>query len=205
MGVFDPKPQKKSELPEEGKHPAVLYLIADLGSHKDTYEGKETIKRKVYISFELVGTKMEDGRPFVIGEEFTVSPSKFGGYYISATSNLFKLLKSWGDVKDCRKDLKFLSDLLNSQHPASVFVGIVDKRNKPGEKKAIIESVKPYKGSETLARVNPPVDAISNPEDFEKLPVWIKKRIEASLERNGGIPVQSSASTSYVDDESIPF
>lgn len=182
--VREPKP-----LAPEGKHPAVPYLVADLGCHRDTYDGVTSIKHRIYIGFELAGTRMEDGRPFVIGKELTVSPSQFdrGGFYFAKTSNAYKMLKSWSNKDKVTSDPTILVKLLGAAHPAFVTVEHVESRTNPGKFNAKIESVKPYKGKETLTRVNEPVDGLSNP-DNEKLPEWIMKKVSASLERNGGVP-----------------
>lgn len=188
---FDVPAKAPTVLAPEGKHTAILYLIADLGHHKDTYDGVETIKHKIYLAWELVGTKMEDGRPYVIGKEYTVSPSKFheGGYYFAKTSNIYKIIKSWGNQEKVRTDPGVLVELLNSAYPATINIEHQIARKDATKTYAVIDSVKPYKGKDKPVRVNEPVDGISKlATDFEKLPEWIKKRINSSLEKNGGVP-----------------
>lgn len=197
-------------LAPDGKFPAILYLLADLGHHRDTYEGVETIKHKIYVSFELVGTKMDDGRPFDIGREFTVSPSKFhkGDYYFAKTSNIYKLIKSWSNKDKVRTDPGVLVELLQMSYPATLTVEHIESRRVKDKVNAVIESVKPWKGKDKLVRVNEPVDCLSNMNDFDKLPDWIQKKIKSNLERNGGVPEQvyeDAPTPSDEDDGGIPF
>lgn len=181
-------------LAPEGKHTAILYLIADLGHHKETFEGDESIKHKIYLSWELVGTKMEDGRPFVIGNDFTVSPSKFheGDYYFAKTSNIYKIIKSWSNQEKVRTDPGMLVELLDTAYPATINVEHQTSRRDPEKTYSIIASIKPFKGTGKPVRVNEPVNHIApkTQESFGKLPDWIKKKIGASLELNGGVPKQ---------------
>lgn len=198
-------------LAPEGKFPAVLYLVADLGHHKDAYDGKETIKHKIYLGFELVGTKMEDGRPYAIGKEFTVSPSKFhkGDYYFAKTSNIYKLIKSWANKDKIRTDPGVLVELLKLAHPATITVEHIESRRDATKTYAVIESVKPYKGKDKVERSNEPVDCLSNMDDFDKLPEWIQKKIKGNLENNGGVPEirydDAPGAGDDLDDASVPF
>lgn len=213
--IFDVPQHAPRELPPEGKHTAVLYLIADLGHHRDTFGGEEKIKHKIYLSWELVDTKTEDGRPFVIGRDYTVSPSKFqkGGYYFAKTSNIYKTIKSWANKDKIRTDPGILVDLLKASFPCSITIEHQESRRDATKTFAVIESVKPYKGKDKPERTNEAVDCITNYDDFDKLPDWIKKKINANLERNGGVPEEAltpkfdepqTESGDYLDD-SIPF
>ena len=185
-------PQKAPRvLVPEGKYTGILYLIADLGHHRETFEGKETIKHKIHLAWELVGTKMEDGRPYVIGKDFTVSPSKFhaGEFYFAKTSNIYKLIKSWSNQEKVRTDPGVLVELLNTAYPATINVEHKEPRDKTKPPYSVMDSVKPYKGKDNPVRVNEPIDGVSKlATNFEKLPEWIQEKIEASLERNGGVP-----------------
>lgn len=71
----------------EGNHIAVCYRVIDLGTIRGEYMGKENFRRKVLISWEIPDEKMEDGRPFTIGQRFTWS--------MSEKAQLRKILESW--------------------------------------------------------------------------------------------------------------
>ena len=67
---------------------AICYKIADLGTRETTFENDPPRKqRRIYIWWEIMHPKMEDGRPFSVGKEYTMS--------LNENSNLHKDLKSW--------------------------------------------------------------------------------------------------------------
>lgn len=83
-----PKPDSRDFMPvPQGNHVAVCYRVIDLGTQRSEYLGKEKHQRKVLISWEIPDEKMDDGRPFTIGQRFTWS--------MSEKANLRKVLESW--------------------------------------------------------------------------------------------------------------
>jgi hypothetical protein len=69
---------KPMEQPEEGSHFARLVGIVDLG-HQPGFEwqGKEVESAyKIRLSYELVNSKMSDGRPFWVHEDITNSDNE---------------------------------------------------------------------------------------------------------------------------------
>lgn len=70
-----------------GNHIGVCYRVIDLGTQRGEWQGKENFRRKVLISWEIPDEKMEDGRPFTIGQRFTWS--------MSENAALRKVLESW--------------------------------------------------------------------------------------------------------------
>lgn len=76
---FTPVPQ--------GNHVAVCYRVIDLGTQRGEYMGKENFRHKLLISWEIPDEKMQDGRPFTIGQRFTWSTSE--------KATLRSLLESW--------------------------------------------------------------------------------------------------------------
>lgn len=85
---------KDPDIPK-GRHPAILYLLVDLGRHVSTWQGKEKTQRKVRLGWEfptlLRKFKNDDGEevelPLVVSEVYTVSTG--------AKSKLRPLLESW--------------------------------------------------------------------------------------------------------------
>lgn len=59
--------------PPEGNHPARCYRVVDLGTQKGAYNGQETFKRKILLSWELPTELMEDGQPFTAHSRYTFS------------------------------------------------------------------------------------------------------------------------------------
>lgn len=76
---FTPVPQ--------GNHVAVCYRVIDLGTQRGEYMGKENFRHKLLISWEIPDEKMQDGRPFTIGQRFTWSTSE--------KASLRSMLESW--------------------------------------------------------------------------------------------------------------
>lgn len=65
------------QLPPPGLHPAVVVGFVDLGTHENSYHGeKKPDKRVNYVIWELTGTKNNEGKPFVVGCDFTDSLGK---------------------------------------------------------------------------------------------------------------------------------
>ena len=205
MSKYDKAPLKPRVLIPEDKYPAVLYLAADLGHQHDSFNGKDEVSHKIYLAWELVGTKMEDGRPFVIGDKYTVSASKFGGWYVAKTSNTYKMLKSWLNTSNPEDSKKIFIDLLVDQYPCVIDVAQQASRKDPTKFYNTIESIKPYKGKDKLARVNEPVDAIDFfKKNTDKLPDWIKRMVDASLEVTGE-PIPKPKWDEKKDEEDLPF
>ena len=92
------------ELAPEGNHLAVCYMVCDLGYHETEWLGVKSNTRKVRLSFELSGTAMEDGRPFSISRNYTLS--------LSNKANLRKDLQSWRGRAFTEEELKGF-DLFN--------------------------------------------------------------------------------------------
>ncbi len=83
-----PKPDDKNFAPvPQGNHIAVCYRVIDLGTQRGEYKGQEKVQHKLIISWEIPDEKMDDGRPFTIGQKFTWS--------MSEKANLRKVLESW--------------------------------------------------------------------------------------------------------------
>lgn len=211
MSIFDqPSESRPREIPPADKYPALLTKIIDLGTHTDTYEGVERLKHELELTWELVGSKMEDGRPFFVSVTYTMTNGKFGPYF-AKTSNIFKMLKAWTgkDEKVC-KNVRILGELVRSDFPATITVEHQESKKVglDGKPKvyANIESIKPYKGKEKLVRVNDPV-FFSIGGDYSALPAWQQEKIKSSLELNGGVPKREDApAIDHTDfDESIPF
>lgn len=82
-----PKPEGDFKPVPQGNHVAVCYRVIDLGTQKSEYMGKEKHQHKILISWEIPDEKMDDGRPFTIGQRFTWS--------MSEKANLRQVLESW--------------------------------------------------------------------------------------------------------------
>lgn len=73
--MFIPKPSNEADYdpPPAGTHVAVCYRFIDLGTQKSSFQGKDSEKPKVMISWELGDELMQDGRPFTVSKRYTWS------------------------------------------------------------------------------------------------------------------------------------
>ena len=73
-----------------GSHHGVCYMVADIGTHHGTYQGKEIVNRQVQIGFEIPASRIEiDGvdKPRAMSVWYTFSMFKKAG--------LYKMIESW--------------------------------------------------------------------------------------------------------------
>lgn len=182
MTIFDKKFEvKEKELIEEGTYPARVYLLVDMGTHDAEWEGVIKPKHTVKIGFELIGTKMEDGRPFVVTKDFTLSNGIYGTY-IAKTSNLHKLLKSW--LKFDEKKATYVDNLPEIVgSPALISIGVKPSMKDKSKSVNCIEGILPYKGKELPKAVNEKIlyglgESRKQPgAGFDKLYPWMQKQI----------------------------
>ena len=78
-GSFEQAPQ--------GNHNATCYRLVDVGTPNETFEGETKKRHSIFISWELNDAKMEDGRPFTILKQYTLS--------LNEKSALYKDLCQW--------------------------------------------------------------------------------------------------------------
>lgn len=84
----------------KGNHNATCYRLVDVGTHNETFEVK--LKRhSIFISWELNDVKMEDGRPFTILKQYTLS--------LNEKSALYKDLCQWRKNLSHQKNYKALT------------------------------------------------------------------------------------------------
>ena len=80
------------ELCPEGNHVAVCASIIDKGTQLVSYTGQpDKMQRKVRISWEIASEARQDGKPFYVSKNYTLSSNE--------KSNLRKDLESWRGVK----------------------------------------------------------------------------------------------------------
>lgn len=167
------------ESPEPGTYAARCFKLIDLGTQTDNYEGKETIHRKVIISWELESL-MKDGRPFAQSSFYTASLGK--------KANLRRDLESWRGKEFTEEEAKGfnLKVLLGAPCMLSVIHNAAGKSRVKGV-------LKVPKGMVVPPAVNPVLyfnlDEF-NEEVFNGLPDFFKKQIVRSPEyqKLGAIP-----------------
>jgi len=73
MKLPKPSEHKDFEPCPAGNHLAVCFELVDLGTQENWFEGKQKIRPEIQIGWEIPGERMEDGRPFMIGQRYTFS------------------------------------------------------------------------------------------------------------------------------------
>jgi hypothetical protein len=196
---------KQFELAPVGTHLAVCYRIVDLGTQNVTWQGQMKRQHKILITWELPDEKMEDGRPFSIGQTYTWS--------MSEKATLRHHLESWRGQPFTDKDFGIGGfDIKNILGKACLLSVI----HSEGEKKyANIASIsRLMKGQQAPdSAVNKPVylwltEGRWDVSVFAGLPDWIKGKIVQSPEytelMNGHDRGETSDSTAFAEEE-IPF
>jgi hypothetical protein len=77
MSPFGQRAENKSgedfEIAPSGLHQATVIGLIDLGTQSNTYQGKTEKARKIYVCWELATEFNKEGKPFVVGQEYTWS------------------------------------------------------------------------------------------------------------------------------------
>lgn len=183
------------ELAPEGTHLAVCYRVVDLGTQMVEWQGQKKPQHKILISWELPDEKMDDGRPFTIGQRYTLSSSE--------KSRLRQDLEAWrgrpftdADFDPTNPDRFNIKKLIG----VGCLLTIVHTE-KQGKHYANIKSVaKMMKGQTTPKPANPIVyfslDEYSEPV-FAALSEGLRKVIQAS-------PEWVELSRAHLHDETAP-
>ncbi|RJQ39526.1 MAG: hypothetical protein C4555_03195 [Dehalococcoidia bacterium] len=168
------------DLPPEDTTLACCIHVIDLGTHENKKFGGS--ERKLLITWELPDQRMEDDRPFVISNRYTLS--------LGSKANLRKAIEAWYGRKLDENELNIgfpLRELLGRW----CYLNIV--HNQSGDKTyanigSIIKLPNNVK-TEGYELYNPKIYfdlSKSTYEEYQKLPDWIKKILEESLELQSG-------------------
>jgi len=134
MPLIAKNSQKEFKPLEAGTHVGRVCGIINIGTITDNFKGEDVTRNRVYISFEIPSQLKEDGKPYVVGQEFTLSMHKQG--------NLLPFIESMLGIrldKDAAKEFDVYS--LVGQ-PAMVNV-IHSEPNADGNVFANIKSISP--------------------------------------------------------------
>jgi hypothetical protein len=181
-----------------GSHRACCVGVIDLGTQKFDYNGEVSYPHKVMLQFELSDELMEDGRPYMVSEEFTLS--------LNEKANLLKFLNSWRGRPFTPDELKGwdLAHVLG----AAALINVIHKLSKKGSTFAKIAAASPLpRGMARPEPINPVrhYQVEDGPPPAE-LPDWIAAKINACEEFKGTLLTDIRATTGPVaDDEDIPF
>lgn len=172
-----------------GTHLATCYMVVDIGTHNETYQGKAKDKKKLVIGWEVPGELMENGLPFTISKFYTAS--------IGDGANLRKDLETWRGRPFNETELEGFSmaNILGK----SCFLSV---QSNPETGKTKVASVMALpNGVPAPALVNNSIffdlDDF-DPDVFTTLPNWLQTQINASKERS---PVRLEVAQQVADGE----
>lgn len=185
-----------------GTHIARCVSMVDLGMQEVIYSGQISVKRQVYLGFELSNEFMEDGRPFFIGRRYTAS--------LNNKAALRKDLEAWRGRRFNDEDLQGFNITAVVGHPCMVTVSHTEKEDRTYANIAGVSAIP--KGFSAPEQVNESLvyDLDEpNPAVFEKLPDWIKECLKKQVDPNAmpesELPPASAYENELFDENEAPF
>ncbi len=182
----------------EGTHAARCYAVVDLGTQKTSYQGETKYERQIRVIWEVPGERMSDGRPMAISKTYKGS--------LNEKARFRKDIEAWRNKRMTDGEIKTFHPRLLLGRVAMISV---IHTNKGDRTYANVNAVTPMlKGLEVSEQENPSLildlDEF-DPVVFEKLPKYLKAKIEQSpeyLEIASGV----GDKTGQPDpDDEIPF
>ena len=187
------QPGIEFELPPAGNSVARCYAVVDLGMQERHWSGQVNFKRIVRISWELPDELMEDGRPFSITQNYTLS--------LGEKANLRKDLESWRGRQFTEEELHGfdLKNLLG----VPAMINVIHRHADNGKTYANVGAVSPLpKGLECPPAVNAPLFfSLEEPgweQKYNDLPEWLQGKINTVIEE------EEAAYRKFQNDD-IPF
>ena len=169
-GTFEQAPK--------GNHNATCYRLVDVGTHSETFEGETKQRHSIFIYWELNDAKMEDGRPYTIFKQYTLS--------LYEKSALYKDLCAWRKKQFTDEERKGF-DLTNI---LGMTCELAIGETKTGNSK-VVNVFAPDGGAQKQPTVNEQVafdidEYIAGDKDmigvWVDLPSWIQTKIDDSFE-----------------------
>ena len=169
-GTFEQAPK--------GMHNATCYRLVDVGTHEETFEGESKKRHSIFIYWELNDAKMEDGQPFSIMKQYTLS--------LNEKSALYKDLCAWRKKQFTQEELGGF-DLTN-------ILGVtcdLDIGETSTGKSKVVAVYSPDGGAKKAPTVNEQIafdidEYVAGNKDmiglWVDLPAWIQTKIDESFE-----------------------
>ncbi len=162
------------ELPDEGSFPPRGIGVIDVGSQV-SYTPEWSDAHLVYLLFELIGERKENGDPFVVQQSYN--------YVLTTKSKLYKMLDAWGiDVDQENVDLEV--ECLNRE--AAVTIKHSESKSGKGTFANIAAVTKPTKGTKIGKAVSDLIciflDDTFNEKEYNELSDYYKLKIASSPE-----------------------
>lgn len=204
MGLTARKPEGGDfEPPPAGTHVARCYRIVDLGTQDRATQMFPDAKpaHQVYITWELCNAPMEDGRPFSIGQFYTLS--------LHERAKLRHHLEAWRGKPFTEDELEGFE--LEKILGAPCMLNVI-REQKDGNTRAKISGVMAMpKGQDAPALINPSfLYSMDDGNYWDDLPEWLQQRVMKSHEKRGksgqvSEPVSHTGMDVQDFDDDIPF
>ena len=178
-----------------GMHNATCYRLVDVGTHNETFEGETKKRHSIFIYWELNDAKMEDGQPFSIMRQYTLS--------LNEKSALYKDLCAWRKKQFTPEELQGFD--LTKILGLTCDLDIGETKN--GNSK-VVNVYAPDGGAKRQPTVNEQVafdidEYIAGNKDmigvWVELPAWIQTKIDESFEAKA----KDNTATESKDFESL--
>ncbi len=163
MPLIAKNSQKEFKPLEAGTHVGRVCGILNIGTITDSFKGEEVTRNRVYISFEVPDQLKEDGKPYTIGQEFTLSMNSKG--------NLLPFIESMLGVKLDKESSKAF-DVFTLIGQTALLNVIHSEANAEGNVFANIKSVSPLPKSMTCPEAITAPYLFDYEENFDANFVW---------------------------------
>lgn len=162
----------------EGTYAARCYQVIDIGTQKIEYpykSGNFKYQEKLILSFETPDIKMEDGKPFIIHQEYTAS--------LNEKARLRGHLESWRGRAFTPEELRqfYIGDVLGK----ACVISVIHKTSSTGKTNAKVTNISALMSGMTVPEATNPLLKWEVGSDLSVLPEWIKNKALASLELSG--------------------
>jgi hypothetical protein len=198
-----------------GAHLGRCYRIVDVGTQKSEYMGEVKFLHKIMLGWEILSTddqgnpiRMQDGRPFGIFKNYTLSWSE--------KANLRLDLQSWRGKPFTAEEMRRFD--LKNVLGAYCMLNVIERPGKDGKMYVNVAGVTPVPGMIKQNGLPEPVNKnemfnLSDPDMalFQSFSENLKKKIQASPEwqRLQSTPMPSREAPGRpaqdIDPEDVPF
>lgn len=195
---------KRPQAPE-GNHPAICIQVIDLGTQKESWEGKPKINRKIRISWELpeekaVFSEEKGEQPFMVSRTYNFSTSE--------KSTFRQTLESWRGKTFTDEELKTFD--IEKLLGVGCMVTIVHNENGYSDVKTVAALPKQLKAIMPKPENTPVYYSIEDGRNdtFKNLPEFLQKMCNECLEWNEADaepPFMPDEETSTPTDDSSDF
>ena len=178
---------KSFHLVPEGNYHAVCFDVWDIGNQRISYNGKELIKHKIIVGWELAETIESDdefnGQRYRIYKRYTHS--------LNNKSNLCKDLTSWRGKPFTNEEKKGFD--IEKLIGTNCLINIIHNE-RDGKTYANITTVSPLiKGTKPIS-----------PENNRSIPDWINRLLSNAVVTSVGNPFNDPITT-VADDSDVPI